>query len=371
MTIHNLNFLYKIDFIPSDTYMREVLDEVNPHDIRSGFKRLFSILQTSKKIRDYTYIDDCYLLAIDGTGFFKSKTIKCNNCCKTEHKNGTVTYHHNMVTGAIVHPNKKGVIPLCPEPIVKQDGVTKNDCEMNAVTRFLNDFRREHPHLKTTILEDALFGKAPHIRHLESLKLEYIIGVKSSDHRYLFKEVSDSKNTQTIEIIDEDNILHRYTFLNKVSLNKSNLDVKVNFMEYSQLKEGETVRYFSWITSHSISRNNVALLVKSGRSRWKIENETFNTLKNQDYHFEHNFGHGHKYLSTVLSFLMMIAFLIDQIQLIGSIKFKKALEKTKSKVSLWFKIRSLFINFFIKSWNDLFLSISNKHLGAVLTPDTS
>ena len=52
----------------------------------------------------------------------------------------------------------------------------------------------------------------------------------------------------------------------------------------------------------------------AGRARWKIENETFNTLKNQGYCFEHNFGHGEKNLSTVFAFLMMLAFLIDQIQ---------------------------------------------------------
>ena len=55
-------------------------------------------------------------------------------------------------------------------------------------------------------------------------------------------------------------------------------------------------------------------LMRGARARWKIENETFNTLKNQGYHFEHNFGHGHQHLSTVLMHLMMLAFLIDQIQ---------------------------------------------------------
>ena len=35
------------------------------------------------------------------------------------------------------------------------------------------------------------------------------------------------------------------------------------------------------------------------RARWKIENETFNTLKNQGYHFEHNYGHGEQHLSVV------------------------------------------------------------------------
>jgi len=53
--------------------------------------------------------------------------------------------------------------------------------------------------------------------------------------------------------------------------------------------------------------------MKGGRARWRIENETFNTLKNQGYEFEHNFGHGYKNLSTNFALLMMLAFAVDQI----------------------------------------------------------
>ncbi len=50
-------------------------------------------------------------------------------------------------------------------------------------------------------------------------------------------------------------------------------------------------------------------MVAAGRARWKVENETFNVLKNQGYHFEHNFGHGQQYLSAVLLSLLFLAFL--------------------------------------------------------------
>lgn len=55
--------------------------------------------------------------------------------------------------------------------------------------------------------------------------------------------------------------------------------------------------------------------MRAGRARWRIENETFNRLKNQGYHFEHNFGQGHKHLSSVFAQMMVLAFLIDQIEL--------------------------------------------------------
>ena len=63
-----------------------------------------------------------------------------------------------------------------------------------------------------------------------------------------------------------------------------------------------------------LTPDNVDVIMRGGRARWKIENETFNTLKNQGYHLEHNYGHGEQNLSVVFAMLMMLAFLVDQTQ---------------------------------------------------------
>ncbi len=68
---------------------------------------------------------------------------------------------------------RREVIPLAPEPIVKGDGQTKNDCERNAAKRLLSDLRREHPHLKVLIVEDALASNYPHLSLLDSLNMQY------------------------------------------------------------------------------------------------------------------------------------------------------------------------------------------------------
>ena len=94
--------------------------------------------------------------------------------------------------------------------------------------------------------------------------------------------------------------------------------------------------------------------MKGARCRWRIENETFNTLKNQGYNFEHNFGHGNANLSAVMAYLMMIAFAIDQAQEYTSKYFDLALKKEGRKLYLWQKIRGLFLNFVIDSWEQLY-----------------
>jgi hypothetical protein len=82
---------------------------------------------------------------------------------------------------------------LAPEPIVKGDGATKNNCERNASKRLLSDLRREHPHLRVLIVEDGLASNAPHLSLLDSLNMNYVIGVKAGDHAYLFDWIKDLK----------------------------------------------------------------------------------------------------------------------------------------------------------------------------------
>lgn len=82
--------------------------------------------------------------------------------------------------------------------------------------------------------------------------------------------------------------------------------------------------------------------MQGGRARWKIENETFNTLKNQGYNFEHNYGHGEKNLSVVFATLMMLAFFVDQTPQLCCALFQAVWVKLGSKRLLWERMRALF-----------------------------
>jgi hypothetical protein len=96
---------------------------------------------------------------------------------------------------AIIHPDVREVIPLMPEPIVKQDGTAKNDCERNAAKRFLVTLRQDRPHLQFIVTEDSLSSNAPHIEALHAHDLHYILGVKEGDHAYLFQQVQAAEHS--------------------------------------------------------------------------------------------------------------------------------------------------------------------------------
>ena len=192
----NLLNLYHITRPPSDTYLRERLDELDPSLIRPVFKKIFAQLQRGKCLEDFEFLDGYYLLSLDGTGEFSSGEVCCPQCCKKEHKDGSVTYYHQMLGACIVHPDQSNVIPLCPEIIQNGDGSEKNDCERNAAKRFIENFKREHPHLKVIILGDGISSNAPYIRLLESYNMKYLLGAKPGDHQSLFDTADASEKTE-------------------------------------------------------------------------------------------------------------------------------------------------------------------------------
>ena len=190
----NLETIYGIERVPCDTHMREILDPVSPEWLRPLFKSVFRQLQRGKALEEMVFLDGYYLLALDGTGYFSSQTIHCASCLHKVHRNGSITYYHQMLGAAILHPDCREVIPLMPEPIIKQDGTEKNDCERNAAKRFITKLRQDHPHLQFIVTEDSLSSNAPHIETLHDHGCHYILGVKEGDHAYLFNQVQRAEH---------------------------------------------------------------------------------------------------------------------------------------------------------------------------------
>ena len=353
----NLYTIYGIERVPCDTRMREILDPISPQWLRPAFKSVFRQLQRGKALEAMTWLDGHYLLALDGTGYFSSKTIHCASCLRRVHRNGSITYAHQMLGAAIIHPDQRAVIPLMPEPITNRDGTDKNDCERNAAKRFVAKLRQDHPHLKFIVTEDSLSSNAPHIETLHAHGLHYILGVKEGDHAYLFQQVQAAEHAGRVTYYERHDraagVVHRFRFVNDMPLNAARTDVRVHFLEYWEVGE-DKVQHFSWVTDLRVSKRNVYHLMRGGRARWKIENETFNTLKHQGYNFEHNYGHGEDNLSVVFAMLMMLAFLVDQTQQLGCALFQAVWTKLGSKRRLWERMRALFYDYAFASMRQLF-----------------
>lgn len=359
----NLHSIWGITNIPCDSQIRTILDPLELSSLRTPFRSAFRQLQRGKDFEKMAFLDGHYLLSGDGTGFYSSEKVISPYCMAKKNKNGNTLYYQQMYAAAFVHPDHKEVIPVFPEMITKRDGKKKNDCERNAARRFYDDFRREHPHLKVIVVEDALSSNAPHILDLKRLNLRFILGAKPGDHKFLFEQVdlaAEQGRVTEFEYTDPDDPekIHSFRFLNQVPLNQSNQDLLVNFMEYCQVGKDGKITKFSWVTDLEITKENAFDIMRAGRARWKIENETFNTLKNQGYNLGHNYGLGEKNLSAVFTILMMLAFLLDQILQMSCWLFQEAWKKEMSKRSLWEAVRSYFKTWQVDSMETIYRAIT-------------
>jgi len=371
---HNLRSLYGVERAPCDTQMRTILDSVQPHHVDEAFVALHDRAAEQGVLKEYEYLGGYHLVSVDGTGHFCSGSVSCPQCCvKKQKKDGAEQFYHQLLGAVVVHPGKKTVIPLAPEAITKADGQEKNDCERNAAKRLLPRIKEQYKHLRPIIVEDSLASNGPHIMLLKSLGFSFILGVKPGDHAALFKQVDARFERGEVEELEgegEKGIKYGYRYANGLYLNEGNKDIEVNFLEYWEV-DGKKQTIWTWITDFELNRDTVEPIMRGGRARWKVENETFNTLKNQGYHLEHNYGHGQEFLATVFGKLTFLAFLVDQLQEVGCELFRRAVRSRRTKISFWERLRALVTVYCILSWEDLWNSIIQKRPVNLVVPDTS
>jgi hypothetical protein len=229
-------------------------------------------LQRHKALEAYRYLDGHYLVSVDGTGQFASSEISCPQCC-IKKSQGQESDYHQLLGAVRVHPALKTVLPLAAEPITRQDGASKNDCERNAAKRLLRQLRQDYPSPKLLVVEDSLSANGPPLELLKELDLRYLIGVKPGDHEALLEAVQvrlRAGQCQEIEIVDARGVECGYRFVNGLPLNQAHPHLWVNDLEYWAV-EGDKERLWSWITDLWLTQDNVEPLMRGGCARWKIE----------------------------------------------------------------------------------------------------
>lgn len=368
----NLKSVYGVEQLCSDTQLRDVLDPIDPKFLRDEFPKKFKTLRKTGLINEFAYKiggKKYHIISSDGVQHFSSKQVSCPCCLEKKHKDGTCTYHHNMLCAALVHPTKREVFLMDFEPIIQQDGVTKNDCELNAAKRLHKNLHEQYKiyqkQYNFLIVEDALYANGPHIELLQSNGFDYIINVKPKSHKTLFKYIEGKRSRnelKTYTYSDSINgITHEFEYANNVALNNNYPDIRVNFVHYTQTDSKGKKTVFTWITSIKVTKDRLMPIMRAGRSRWKIENETFNTLKNLGYHFMHNFGHGKDHLSTMFAYLMLMAFYVDQLIQACCHIFQQIQANFKTKIKLWESIKAVFHTTPMKSMNNIYFHVAELH----------
>ena len=363
---NNLQTLFNVSSIPKDTQLRDIIDQVNSESLRPVFKDYLERLRRGKHLDNFQFMSGQYLCSIDGVYYHTSEKVHCKQCLTKKKKNGETHYHHAALQGAFMHPNQKQVIPTMPEPILNTDGNDKQDCEINAAKRYLTKLKADHPRLGITILGDGLFSKAPMIENIRHHGFNYLLVAKPDDHRYMMDWINTYDTLPEVVISGLNGRKHRYTYVNQVPLNGQEDAPLVNYLYYELINEDGKVTYKnSWVTNLDINDNNVAQIANSGRCRWKIENECFNTLKNQGYYLEHNFGHGKQFLSHNFYLLTLLAFFFHQIFELTDPAYQACRRALVSKIELWQNFRLLIRFFLFDNWYQLMEKLMSGYKGGM------
>ena len=357
----NLQRIYHLEKIPQDSALRQTIDGVAPSSLQCQFSPLITWLKEQELWSARKVLGHYHAVSIDGTGYFSSSTTCCDHCLVKEHRNGKTTYHHQLLVAVNVHPDQATVFPLQAEPITNQDGCVKNDCEQNAFKRLLPALRKDYPSEELLILLDGLYPSGPCLRLLRQEKCRYLIGIKEG--YVLIQAQALAKKKQLPHFTwKTDKTLCKVGYAKDLVHSGAHQDLLVNYLELEEtdLKTGKIIYKGAWITDLPITEEQIPQMIKAARARWKVENETFNTLKNQGYNLEHNYGHGQKSLASNFALLMLLAFLVDQIAQHADQAFQKAWEYCKTKKLLWNKVRQIFDLLPCMSMNVIYRVISKE-----------
>jgi hypothetical protein len=356
----NVQTLFGAFQIPTDNHIRSLLDAVEPAAVYPMFDFIVDGLQRSGVVDAMRTADKRLLLALDGTQYFASQKLHGPCCsCKT-HGNGKTSYSHTVVTPVLIKPGGSQVIPLAPEFVCPQDGLEKQDCELNAALRWLESRGDRYAALGTTVLGDDLYCHEPFCRALLSKGFDFILVCKPDSHKTLYEWVDDLERNGVVNTVvcqrwtGKRHETDTYRYVSAVPLRDADDALRVNWCEITtRLADGQVLYRNAFATSLMIDERNVAQRVASGRARWKIENENNNTLKTKGYHFEHNYGHGEHFLSSLLATLILLAYLLHTLMDLMDEKFCLLRQKLPSRKRLFDDMKALTSYMCFDSWEHL------------------
>jgi hypothetical protein len=357
----NAENLFGIESIPCDNQIRQLLDPIAPHHLFATFGSVFDTLDTTGQLDTFRTFDDNLLFAFDGTQYFASSKIHCQNCSRKTAKNGDVTYFHSAITPVIVTPGNNRVIALEPEFITPQDGHDKQDCEQAAAKRWVNAYAERYAAKKVTISADDLHCKQPFCELLLEKNFNFVLVCKPDSHKTLYERVDSLAASGALPQLSVHHFNGRfvevfiYRYANQVPLRAGEDALLVNWCEVTVTKgiDGKVLYHNAFATSHMLTDKTVAPIVGMGRTHWKIENENNNVLKTKGYHLEHNYGHGKEHLSSFLLTLNLLAFLFHTVLDLVNEKYQLVREALSTRKTFFNDIRALMRYLLFDSWEHL------------------
>ena len=357
----NAETVFKMERIPTDSHIRNLLDPVSPAEVAEEFRYLLGELAAGGHLNQWRVLDGRLAFSLDGVYYFSSRKLSCRECQTRELGAGGLLYTHSAITPVVVAPGYAHVLAYVPEFIVPQDGAEKQDCEVNAAKRWVEREQVTLRRYRAVLLGDDLYSKQPLCATVLANECDFIFVCHREAHPALYAVVDAAGGLAHLPTIAQrywngrhgEIWTHRY--LNDVPLRAGEAALPVNWCDLVITHEETGVVLYrnEWVTSLRLDETNTPEVVACGRARWKSENENNNVLKNQGYHIDHNFGHGQEHLATTLLTLNLLAFLLHTIAQVGDEVYQQIRRTLGTRRTFFNDVAALMRYLIFSDWDSL------------------
>jgi hypothetical protein len=297
----------------------DVLRVLLPEELELLKMNLVSGLIEQKIFRKFRFLKKYHLIAIDGTGMATFEQKHCDHCLTKTSKAGVVTYFHYVLEAKIVTSTGLS-ISLASEFIENTPGrdYEKQDCEQKAFGRLAAKIKKHFPRLPICILGDGLYPNNTVFDICAKNDWLFIITLKDGNLRTFQTEVDLLKATAGKRSAYRAGRTFQttlaYAFLNDIEYSGRYFSwVECAETQVDTVSKTTSNQRFVYITNVPQSQQDVIETADSGRLRWKIENEGFNSQKNLGYGLEHKFSRTSYIAMQNYYQLLQIAHMINQL----------------------------------------------------------
>jgi hypothetical protein len=319
----NCQTLFGLDKIPSDNHVRALLDPASPDHFHPVFAEVVAELERSGGLKDFHRLGDHVLIALDGTEYHVSDKVRCRHCSTRKRGKDKTEHFHAMLSATIVAPTgwcRWSRNSSCPRMAMTS---------RTAKAGRLAGASRPAPR-PAEYLGDDLFSRQPVCEAVRAVDGHFLFVCKPASHQTIEEYLTgiDLPTLSRTVKCGRERVDYRYRWLSDVPLRGDAEAMTVNWLMIEIVTAAGAVTYRnSFITDLEVSPDTVADLAACGRARWKIENESFNVLKNNGYNLEHNFGHGKNNLSAVFVSRNLLAFAFHTVCDLAEDLWRGAMEK--------------------------------------------
>lgn len=305
---NNACTVFGVETIPCHNQIRHRLDPLRPRSLDGVYLEVFEGLEQYGLLANFRGLAEQLLLALDGTQYFSSQTIHCQNCLRRQTSKGSTLSYQSAITPVSVCPGRAAVMALPPEFIMPQDGHATQDCERVAGKRWMDTYAEYVAPYGGTLLGDDLYRNHPLCQLALENGFNFIFVCKPDSHPTLYERVAFWQANDGMIQRESRHWHGRYTevtlyrYSNDGLLRRGNdaLSGQWFAMTVVNATTGEQLSHHSFITNHRLRAATISQVAQAGRGRWKVEDEKNHVRKTKGDHIEHNFGHGKRYLAAFL-----------------------------------------------------------------------